>query len=283
MAEAVSKKRVLFQRIAGYNEFDLVGHTSLGSSVIIIFELFCVNPECQCNLLQLRFCSLGKKPRYLFDLMLDQNNLKLIEKQIYDTTIDAETMIKDFFADDSFQGKIQEHIQLVNKKLRENPLGWLKIPSISPGQYVSYSEIYGPIHEEKFRFYFQEKEFLVEDSYCINMDCKDNNGLLFFKRDSNSQPLFFIRMDITSLEYTVNYRRLFFMKKKRFFAMVESFLDGIKDDSHLLRKRYKAIKRLGKHLQMKKKKEITIHTQIIGRNDPCICGSGKKLKKCCGK
>ena len=21
----------------------------------------------------------------------------------------------------------------------------------------------------------------------------------------------------------------------------------------------------------------------IGRNDPCICGSGKKFKKCCGK
>jgi hypothetical protein len=21
----------------------------------------------------------------------------------------------------------------------------------------------------------------------------------------------------------------------------------------------------------------------VGRNDPCICGSGKKLKKCCGE
>jgi len=21
----------------------------------------------------------------------------------------------------------------------------------------------------------------------------------------------------------------------------------------------------------------------VGRNDPCICGSGKKFKKCCGK
>ena len=25
------------------------------------------------------------------------------------------------------------------------------------------------------------------------------------------------------------------------------------------------------------------HAQIIGRNDPCPCGSGKKYKKCCGK
>jgi len=24
-------------------------------------------------------------------------------------------------------------------------------------------------------------------------------------------------------------------------------------------------------------------TVTVGRNDPCICGSGKKYKKCCGK
>ena len=27
----------------------------------------------------------------------------------------------------------------------------------------------------------------------------------------------------------------------------------------------------------------TVHTEKIGRNDPCPCGSGKKYKKCCGK
>lgn len=27
----------------------------------------------------------------------------------------------------------------------------------------------------------------------------------------------------------------------------------------------------------------TTHYPRIGRNDPCICGSGKKFKKCCGK
>lgn len=27
----------------------------------------------------------------------------------------------------------------------------------------------------------------------------------------------------------------------------------------------------------------TVHSEKIGRNDPCPCGSGKKYKKCCGK
>ena len=26
----------------------------------------------------------------------------------------------------------------------------------------------------------------------------------------------------------------------------------------------------------------TVESFKIGRNDPCICGSGKKYKKCCG-
>ena len=31
------------------------------------------------------------------------------------------------------------------------------------------------------------------------------------------------------------------------------------------------------------REEVTRHHEKIGRNDPCICGSGKKYKKCCGK
>ncbi len=27
---------------------------------------------------------------------------------------------------------------------------------------------------------------------------------------------------------------------------------------------------------------VTIHSEKIGRNDPCPCGSEKKYKKCCG-
>jgi len=31
------------------------------------------------------------------------------------------------------------------------------------------------------------------------------------------------------------------------------------------------------------KKPITRNTPKIGRNDPCVCGSDLKYKKCCGK
>ena len=31
------------------------------------------------------------------------------------------------------------------------------------------------------------------------------------------------------------------------------------------------------------KTSIIRDTPKIGRNDPCICGNGRKFKKCCGK
>ena len=31
------------------------------------------------------------------------------------------------------------------------------------------------------------------------------------------------------------------------------------------------------------KTPITREIPKIGRNDPCICGNGRKFKKCCGK
>ena len=31
------------------------------------------------------------------------------------------------------------------------------------------------------------------------------------------------------------------------------------------------------------KTPITRDTPKIGRNDPCICGNGRKFNKCCGK
>jgi len=31
------------------------------------------------------------------------------------------------------------------------------------------------------------------------------------------------------------------------------------------------------------KSSVVLNSSKVGRNDPCLCGSGKKYKKCCGK
>ncbi len=54
---------------------------------------------------------------------------------------------------------------------------------------------------------------------------------------------------------------------------------GKPQEAEELKKEAKAFARIDstKHIN------IPIHTEKVGRNDPCPCGSGKKHKKCCGK
>ena len=61
---------------------------------------------------------------------------------------------------------------------------------------------------------------------------------------------------------------------------VQSTLENRYDNFYeLVRQRHQRLKLLYsnylKTLQLEKNKKV-------GRNDPCLCGSGKKFKKCCG-
>ena len=38
----------------------------------------------------------------------------------------------------------------------------------------------------------------------------------------------------------------------------------------------------GKNIKLLNNKSLSLPSKI-GRNDPCLCGSGKKYKNCCGK
>ncbi len=78
--------------------------------------------------------------------------------------------------------------------------------------------------------------------------------------------------------------------KKEGFEMFSSMIDRIKRDTvdHLFR--VQVIKEVAMPLQQavqynRGEADRTVHREgkKIGRNDPCICGSGKKYKKCCGQ
>ena len=63
-------------------------------------------------------------------------------------------------------------------------------------------------------------------------------------------------------------------------TLLESLKETRADLDSLLATRQPLLRRLcGRSL-----KKQTVHSpkSKIGRNDPCPCGSGKKLKKCCG-
>ncbi len=69
--------------------------------------------------------------------------------------------------------------------------------------------------------------------------------------------------------------------EKLYYNMVEAkaeWLYNLKEWDKLLTKERR------KELYLSQKKSKTIRKEKLpGRNDPCICGSGKKYKYCCGK
>lgn len=68
--------------------------------------------------------------------------------------------------------------------------------------------------------------------------------------------------------------------EKLYYNMVEANAEWLYNlpqwDTLLTKERRKAL-----YLQQKKSNTI-VKEKKVGRNDPCICGSGKKYKKCCG-
>ena len=57
---------------------------------------------------------------------------------------------------------------------------------------------------------------------------------------------------------------------------------GVFDDSpkNFIHSEYSSLKK--REVERKEVKTVKIEGKKVGRNDPCVCGSGKKYKKCCG-
>jgi preprotein translocase subunit SecA len=80
--------------------------------------------------------------------------------------------------------------------------------------------------------------------------------------------------------------------KIRFAEAKQVLIAWLKDHPRIIERvqeEYRAIKQIGvRSLEAARKPpfaqhEPTVREKKIGRNAPCICGSGKKYKKCCGK
>ncbi|HOO61236.1 MAG TPA: SEC-C metal-binding domain-containing protein [Bacillota bacterium] len=79
--------------------------------------------------------------------------------------------------------------------------------------------------------------------------------------------------DDTDISLDIDYEKLYF----NMHEAKASWLYELKSWENIL----DAEKRL--EITRQYRDSIIAHSEKIGRNDPCPCGSGKKYKKCCGK
>jgi len=146
---------------------------------------------------------------------------------------------------------------------------------------IQYSDI---IPVSPFYVEFEDNEFLVYDNYCKNYNC---NCTLIYVEICEIKNGKLIKENINSigvLEYDYKKKKITVESKNKeevefIFNVFKEIFNNIDET---FEKRHKKVKDLYK-------KEIlnTISkpqkTNNIGRNDPCICRSGKKYKNCCMK
>lgn len=159
---------------------------------------------------------------------------------------------------------------------------------ISEGLTVGYVEIFGDKDSDKFFFNFNDKDYLVDDQYCMNPKCKCNEAILTFfeiKSHLNVQNVsFIIKLGLKGNGYQVIEQGGF--SKKELEDIVDFFIKNRRETVKLLSNRYQEMKEKGKEILSKNKEKSQPQKNIenkIGRNELCTCGSGKKYKKCCGK
>jgi uncharacterized protein YchJ len=80
--------------------------------------------------------------------------------------------------------------------------------------------------------------------------------------------------ETTEVELNINFETLY---KKMVEYKAEHLYTLPQWDAHFTPDRQKEL-----YTEQKRSTTYTRKEEKIGRNDPCICGSGKKYKKCCG-
>ncbi len=159
---------------------------------------------------------------------------------------------------------------------------------ILEGLSVGYVEVFGEKDVEKFCFQCKGKNYLVDDQYCMNPECKCNEVVLTFiesrSEEDGSSSTFVIRLKLQNNEYQIIDRSRY--SKNELLSIVDFFIVNNKDCITLINDRYQEMKEKGREILFKNKEKSQPKGETaikIGRNDPCPCGSGRKYKKCCGK
>jgi SEC-C motif-containing protein len=153
-----------------------------------------------------------------------------------------------------------------------------------PGDMISWGEVF----PDEFNITLVQKDdvYWVDDMYCINPECTCNEAGLYFARITTGDI-----EDLGAISVTFPSGRFSdFMSEQGNGRVLNHLWNELRKRSGiltLLNERMRRIKPIGQeiaHLSMGGKEAAHAPSQrIVGRNDPCPCGSGKKFKRCCDR
>lgn len=257
-----------------------------------VYDLYCINPDCGCSDVMLDFIEInddGKLKDRLFYMHLNTVNWKVGKMSIHVENVDCDKLSGEFLSglDNEIKSKYRNRAAEAKEYGKENPFEWFDDLDLEDGSCFGFSEVYGEKDTDRFTFECKGITYFVDDQYCTNPECKCNEVVLTFfevvPSMKTQEPNFAIRMPFNTGNYKVEFNSN--TNKAEMDAIIKCFKKHIDNDFELLKARYMKMREFGKkrieRKRIKQMEQKAISTKV-GRNDPCLCGSGKKYKKCCG-
>ena len=154
---------------------------------------------------------------------------------------------------------------------------------IIDGKAIKYIDVFGVQDNIALKSKFEGKTYWIYDYYCMHAACHcDDVYLKFIEEDENSKATgrhFGVRKSFKNGEMVIEDRNLPEQKANEVAAEALNYSPEVVE---LFKQRYAQMKLEGHNIITKESKKPIVNENVIGRNDPCTCGSGKKYKKCCG-
>ncbi|WP_253199431.1 SEC-C metal-binding domain-containing protein [Clostridium tagluense] len=271
---------------------ELVVKSKFYSSSMIIKEVYCTNPMCECRDLTLKFLKvdeMNNEGEILFSIKLNIDTFKVLDKVSYDKAIKVDEIITEFLTglDIEIRDRFNENYKIskgLEGEKKVKPISEKVVEITMGGGCVSFNEIFDNVETINFR---DEKSNLIyiDDLYCMNPKCLCNEAYLSFivvnELDNNGENVFTLRYRLKSGKYDVESKSC---TDEYMNDILKAFNKEEKQMRENFKKRYKDMKVIGKQIHDKNKTNTAPQTATlqVGRNDICPCGSGKKYKKCCG-
>ena len=230
----------------------------------------------------------GNFKEKLFSFTLDPHTWEVSDIKMENANVVYEELIKEFVTDlnTSLKDRFRTRFEKAKERGKDEVLDWFDDLNIEDGSCFGYSEVYGESDTEKFIFEYKDRKYFVDDQYCTNPKCNCNEAILSFidiipDRDK-LEAQFVLRVPLGTGDYEIEFND--HIDKDEIKLIFTRYMEHIQDIG-LMKNRYKKMQEYGKKRSLRhKQKQDTpkVVSLKVGRNDPCLCGSGKKYKKCCG-
>jgi len=279
-------------------------------------ERHCLDLGCTCTDVWLTFTEVDLSggrldPPLTFEIQVDLR--RGVERRHRKRPASIDALVREFlvrFLDTGWQQMIDRRHEQRQAKLR---LETYKAEPSLKGAVLAYSEVVykdGGVtkNAQQFGFFFNQdgRDYLIEDHYCVNPTCDCRTvHLEFWERTEErgrSRRVNIEQLLMATFTLEGEFQRIEFSRDDAHTAekIARAWRERCGYQLVEMRQRYDQIKAIGRrsfpHDAAPPRPHIAVQDRprpvpvvappvatAVGRNDLCLCGSGKKFKRCCGR